>query len=125
MAHARSSRTGADDTSLSRDADRLQFDTDELPEKDRIAVFREAFGRQMLRLDMEPLPADRFHADAMVASLPGLDVVWALNSPLCARRTPQLLPDGNESFMFQCADSDWFCMDLGRVVALVALDVII
>src|SRR5207237_1122263 len=68
MAHARSSRTGADDTSLSRDADRLQFDTDELPEKDRIAVFREAFGRQMLRLDMEPLPADRFHADAMVAS---------------------------------------------------------
>src|SRR5436190_22700852 len=84
MAHA-SSRTGADDTSRSRDADRFRFDTDALPAKDRIAVFREGFGRQMLRLDMEPLPASRFHADATVTSLPGLDMVWALNSPLCAR----------------------------------------
>src|SRR5437762_1139713 len=84
MAHA-NSRTGADDTSRSRDADRFRFDTDALPEKDRIAVFREEFGRQLLRLDMEPLPASRFHTDATVTSLPGLDVVWALNSPLCAR----------------------------------------
>jgi len=79
----------------------------------------------MLRLDMEPLPASRFHADATVTSLPGLDMVWALNSPLCARRTRQLLPDGNDSFLFQWADSAGFCTHLGREIALTPRDAVV
>ena len=34
----------------------VEFSTDGIPEKDRIAVWREHYGHVMLRVDMEPAP---------------------------------------------------------------------
>ena len=81
-------------------------------------MFREVFGQKMLRLDMESLPGHRFRTDAIVRSLPGLNAVWARNSPLRVSRTQQLLSDGNDDLVFQWADGFGFCKHLNREVIL-------
>src|SRR5579884_1417671 len=49
----------------------LHFSTDQLPETDRIGVWREVYGKLILRLDIEPLPDRSFEADVRLLSLPG------------------------------------------------------
>jgi hypothetical protein len=45
-----------------RHAATLRFSTRELPERERIPLWREEFGQRMLHLDIEPLPGAPFHA---------------------------------------------------------------
>src|ERR1041384_4620275 len=44
-----------------------RFSTEDLPEADRMAIFREMVGRQMLRQEMEPLSDHRFHIHGTAA----------------------------------------------------------
>ena len=55
----------------------LHFSTDHLPAQDRVAVWREVFGRGVLRLDVEPLPGVPFSSELKVYPLPGLTLVSA------------------------------------------------
>ena len=54
-----------------------RISTDAFPEAERVGVFREVIGKQVLRLDIEPLPGRPFYTHATVRPLPGLSVVWS------------------------------------------------
>src|SRR5260370_16861543 len=50
----------------------LRFSTDALPQRERVPFWREVFGRQVVRCDIEPARGHPFEAAAMVHALPGL-----------------------------------------------------
>jgi AraC-like DNA-binding protein len=57
---------------------------------------RELFGRQILRLDVDPIPEMDFHIDLKLLALPGLKVLGGRSSGMSTPRTPSLLTDGND-----------------------------
>lgn len=75
----------------------LHFSTDDLPPQDRLAVWREEFGRGVLRVDIEPLPGVPFAADLKLYPLPGLALVSATVSGMREQRTRALVTDGNDA----------------------------
>jgi hypothetical protein len=55
----------------------FRFSTDAFPERERMAAWREIFGRTVVNLDIEPLNPEAFRAEAAVCQLPGLGVLRA------------------------------------------------
>jgi AraC-like DNA-binding protein len=53
----------------------LRFSTRKIPERERIASWREEFGRRLLRVDIEPASDLPFHAEAALRALPGLRTI--------------------------------------------------
>lgn len=74
----------------------LHFSSEFLPETEKIAVWREVYGRMILRLDIEPLPDRPFQADILLRALPGLRVVLGVIHGIRDRRTRALITDGND-----------------------------
>jgi AraC-like DNA-binding protein len=79
--------------------DVMHFSTDALPERDRIAIWREVFGRHVIRLQVEPLAEGDFSQTALVRSLPGLSLMSTKSSGFRAERTRPLIVDGNDDFI--------------------------
>jgi AraC-like DNA-binding protein len=77
----------------------FRFSTDDIPEKDRIAYWREHYGHVMLRVDLEPARDRVFEASSRSLSLPGLQVMEASSSPAKISRRGQYLADGNDDVM--------------------------
>jgi AraC-like DNA-binding protein len=73
-----------------------RFSTRALPERDRIPTWREEFGRNLLRLDIEPL-SESFHAEATLRALPGLRTFSLASSPVRFDRTRTFTADGDDS----------------------------
>jgi len=48
------------------------FNLEDIPERERLPVFREVFGRAVLKYDLEPLPDIPFNIDLKFQALPGL-----------------------------------------------------
>jgi AraC-like DNA-binding protein len=78
----------------------LHFSTDNLPEGDRTAIFREVIGRQLLRLDIEPLPDVPLQVDMTVHLLPGLAMMSGSSLGGRSARTRELVADGDDDFFF-------------------------
>ena len=57
----------------------LRFSTADFPERDRLAVFREVFGRGVANMDITPL-AEECRAEIELHMLPGASVMWGGNS---------------------------------------------
>jgi AraC-like DNA-binding protein len=74
----------------------VRFSTDNFPKRQRIALWNETRRQQIVGLDLKSL-VDRPRFDSMGIVLPGLGVVTSAATPLVARRTPQLLSDGNDN----------------------------
>jgi AraC-like DNA-binding protein len=74
----------------------LRFSTDEVPERDRLAVAREVVGRSLARADFEPDREGPFHYRCAARVLPGLAVVSQSCSRMTCRRTGEYLTDGND-----------------------------
>jgi len=96
----------------------LHLSTEGFPESERAGIFREVFGRQMFRIDFEPLSTGPFHAEIVARSLPGLDIVWAQSSPMQTGRTAHFIQDGNDNIVFQWATSPVHGSQLGRTFEL-------
>jgi AraC-like DNA-binding protein len=77
----------------------IRFSADDLPACDRIAYWREVFGRQVFRADIEPLPDAQFIADITLHSLPGLKIWNGISSGARTWRTGELISDGNDDFV--------------------------
>jgi AraC-like DNA-binding protein len=77
----------------------VEFSTDDIPEKDRTAYWREHYGHVMLRVDLEPARDTIFEACSRTLSLPGLQVMQASSSPAMISRRGQYLSDGNDDIM--------------------------
>jgi AraC-like DNA-binding protein len=72
-----------------------RFSIDSLPERDRMAYWRESFGRQVMGLDMEPAEEEPLHFEITRHRLGDIAVISARTSGHRARRTPDLLTDDN------------------------------
>jgi AraC-like DNA-binding protein len=75
----------------------VRFSTGDLAERDRLPVWRELFGRAIVRVDIEPLSEAPFHAKATLRALPGLRTIAWSGSAVRHRRTPALAADGDEA----------------------------
>jgi hypothetical protein len=53
----------------------MRFSLEDVPERERLPVFREVFGRTVLKYDLEPLPDIPFHVDLKFQALPGLAIM--------------------------------------------------
>jgi AraC-like DNA-binding protein len=77
----------------------FRFSTDAFPERERIAAWREIFGRTVVNLDIEPLNPDGFRAEAAVCQLPGLGVLRASSAAVHLHHTRNLIVNDDLSFM--------------------------
>jgi AraC-like DNA-binding protein len=75
----------------------LRFSTRELPERERIPMWREELGRSLLRVDIEPLLDLPFDVEATLRALPGLRTIACTGSAVHFRRTRAAVADGDDS----------------------------
>src|SRR5690242_20231671 len=64
---------------------------------DRVPIWREVYGKTILRLDIEPLADRKFEADMRLRALPGLKIVEGVLGGAADRRTRASLADGNDN----------------------------
>jgi AraC-like DNA-binding protein len=75
----------------------LHFSTEQLPVENRISIWREEFGRQVLRLDVTPIPDVPFYAHLTMHSLPTLALASVTACGTHEQRTRELITDGNDA----------------------------
>src|SRR5262245_12999679 len=74
----------------------IHLSTADLPERDRVAVWREHYGRMALRIDIEPAEGTPFECALVTRALPELQFLSAAMSPVRVTRPRELLCDGND-----------------------------
>src|SRR6202022_4044903 len=79
----------------------FRFSTDDLSPGERAAVWREVYGRSVLRLEIEPLTQQPFSSEIAINSLPGIDIVRGTSSPFRVGRTRELLQDSDDGLILQ------------------------
>jgi len=85
---------------VSNPADGLHFSTDAYPEWDRMAVWREVFGRHMVKVQYERLAGSDFFHSATLRSLPGVSLMLGAGAGFRAERTRELTADGCNDLVF-------------------------
>jgi AraC-like DNA-binding protein len=85
--------------SQSNDFAPVRFSTEDLPERDRLAMLREQFGSKMFRLDIEPLQDIRFRADFTAHALPGVVISSNVGGGLREWRTRELIADARDDLL--------------------------
>jgi len=90
----------AGEGTLQKSGGALRFSTDDLPERDRLPIWREAFGRTIVKMDMEPIGDGPFHSRADIQMLPNLSIAVVSSSPNRVTRTPALIADGSDDLVF-------------------------
>ncbi len=69
----------------------LRFSLDGVPERERPAAFRELFGREVARYDVELMPDVPFDIDVKLHAFPGLMMMWGRAYGSRNQRTPEML----------------------------------
>lgn len=69
------------------------------PEQDRLNTWQELFGRQFLRLDVDPLDDQPFHYEIKYLALPSLNLSSGRISAVKSARTRDLIDDGNDDLV--------------------------
>jgi AraC-like DNA-binding protein len=78
-----------------------RFATATLPDKDRLAVWREVFGKSVARLDLAPMdPGKTYRCDLSGYALPGVTVALGTYRNVRSIRTRELLSDSNDDLIF-------------------------
>jgi AraC-like DNA-binding protein len=73
-----------------------RFSTAELPCQHRVAMWREHYGRVVLRVEIEPVETSAFDASLTTRAMPGLRLLLGKMSATRFARTRQLIADGND-----------------------------
>src|SRR3954447_8258395 len=74
-----------------------RFSTDDVPERDRLARWREEFGRAMVRVDIEPFNPDLpFRTEATLRTLPGVRTGLWHGTAARYDRTPAMASQGDD-----------------------------
>src|ERR1700680_4302928 len=84
----------------------IRFSTDDIPVRDRAAVWREVHGRTV-RTDVEPLSND-LSVNSSLRVFPDLKVVTTRTSEVRLTRTHALIADGDDDFRLavNCSGSE-------------------
>lgn len=77
----------------------FRFSTEDLPERDRLGIYREHFGRTLFRLDIEPVPDLAFRSDVTMHALPGVAISSHTGGGFRAWRTPELISDARDEYL--------------------------
>jgi len=77
----------------------IQISTDSLPERDRLPYLREAIGRSICRVDLEPLQDAPLLWEASLHEFDELLVVSTRSTSIVSRRARWLLADGNDDLL--------------------------
>src|SRR5262245_37371034 len=77
----------------------IRFSTDDLPARDRIAMWRELFGRRMLKAEFEAFSDARFCHTTTFRNLCGLTLGFSAAAGFRGTRTRQLLGDGSDDLL--------------------------
>lgn len=80
-----------------------RFSTDDLPERDRVAQWRELCGRTIMKVDMEPQQQLPFRCLAELRRLPDLGIADITTTPNRLTRSRGLIAAGNDDFIFVMA----------------------
>lgn len=111
--------TGAADFSSYR------FSTRELPERMRVPLWRESFGRSIVHADIEPLSAVPFRAEATLQSIRGLRTLALRGSSMRFERSQTSIADGDDSIgLIVCSPNRSRMSQRGRDIELTAGDAI-
>src|SRR6185295_769973 len=78
----------------------VRFSTADLPEKDRVAMWREHYGRMAMKLDIEPINDAPLECSILIRGLPGVQIMSTAMSPSRITRTREFLADGNGDLTF-------------------------
>jgi AraC-like DNA-binding protein len=105
---------------LATDFSPFRFLTCGLPERERLATWREEFGRMLLHVDIEPL-ALPFYVEAEPRALPGVRVIKSNSSAMHFQRTRALVSDADDSIGI-IVSKDCTASQRGRAVTLNAGD---
>jgi AraC-like DNA-binding protein len=95
----------------------FRFSTDDLPERDRVAAFRELFGRKMAGIEFEALDHP-FHADITLRGMSGFNLASVNHSRLRLGRTSALLADSNDALVLQISTAGGLASQFGREVVV-------
>jgi AraC-like DNA-binding protein len=82
----------------------MRFSTDALPERDRVPMLRDFYG-PIARLDIEPVPGEPLHFEAVARVVPDLAISTLAFSAVRAQRTRALIADGNDNCLFSALHS--------------------
>jgi len=118
MAIATSGPTGRSASSSPEGPARFVFSTDDLPERDRLAILREVIGRHVTRQEIDPVPDHPLCVRTKALQLPGLFAYWSRSSPTTLRRSREFLSDGNSNLLFQWSSCTRSAQHLGRDLVL-------
>ncbi|MGB6351956.1 MAG: AraC family transcriptional regulator [Pseudolabrys sp.] len=77
-----------------------RFSTADLPEKDRVAIWREQYGRKALKLDFEPINEIPFECAVAFRALPGVQIMSTAMTPARIIRRREFIGDGDEDLIF-------------------------
>jgi AraC-like DNA-binding protein len=77
----------------------VRFSTEDLPERDRVAIFREQFGRTLFHLDIQPLPDIAFRTELTMHALPGVVISSNIGGGLREWRTRELIADARDDLL--------------------------
>jgi AraC-like DNA-binding protein len=75
---------------------RARFSTVDLPERDRIAMWRDLYEHTIFRAEVRPDCDASFHATVISRALPDLHLRYGILSPVSVTRTRAYLGDGND-----------------------------
>jgi hypothetical protein len=73
------------------DAPILHLSSSDWPESQRMDVWHEVYGRQMMRLEITPANDQPFYCELKLRCLPGLGLAWGASSAFRVGRTRELL----------------------------------
>ena len=101
-----------------------RFCSDDLPERDRVSIWPELFGRTIARLDGEPAGAWRF--ELISRALPNLcitkgslSITTGSTQGVRTQRTREMIADGNDDIQLMLMDEgSYFASQLGREVVV-------
>jgi AraC-like DNA-binding protein len=77
----------------------VRLSTEDFPERDRVAIFREQFGRSQFGLDIAALPEVPFRLTSTMRSLPGAVITSNVGSGVRVWRTREFLADGRDDLI--------------------------
>lgn len=82
----------------------VRLSTVDLPDTDRISIWREHVGRLLLNVDIEPAPEAPFQAALTARSLPGLRVMAGRLSAARITRDQKAISEGNDDLLLAVND---------------------
>jgi AraC-like DNA-binding protein len=78
----------------------VRFSTADLPEKDRVAMWRDHYCRMVMKLDIEPINDAPLECSILTRALPGVQIMSTAMSPTRITRTREFLADSNGDLIF-------------------------